>query len=113
MKVTRLISLHQIAMAGEPGFEPRLTESESVVLPLNYSPIEILWHCLRPSPVRRHIKDSLGYATPLVPAVVRRLHFSLDHRPGRCFGWIIQPANNDGRHLAGCSSVAQRLVFVA
>lgn len=25
-------------MAGEPGFEPRLTESESVVLPLNYSP---------------------------------------------------------------------------
>lgn len=25
-------------LAGEPGFEPRLTESESVVLPLNYSP---------------------------------------------------------------------------
>ena len=25
-------------MAGEPGFEPRPTESESVVLPLNYSP---------------------------------------------------------------------------
>ncbi len=25
-------------MAGEPGFEPGLTESESVVLPLNYSP---------------------------------------------------------------------------
>jgi hypothetical protein len=26
-------------LAGEPGFEPRLTESESVVLPLNYSPV--------------------------------------------------------------------------
>jgi hypothetical protein len=28
----------QVKMAGEPGFEPRLTESESAVLPLNYSP---------------------------------------------------------------------------
>src|ERR1700732_3525971 len=26
-------------LAGELGFEPRLTESESAVLPLNYSPI--------------------------------------------------------------------------
>jgi hypothetical protein len=26
------------SMAGELGFEPRLTESESAVLPLNYSP---------------------------------------------------------------------------
>lgn len=26
------------SLAGEPGFEPRLTESESAVLPLNYSP---------------------------------------------------------------------------
>ena len=25
-------------LAGEPGFEPRSTESESAVLPLNYSP---------------------------------------------------------------------------
>ena len=30
-------------MAGEPGFEPRLTESESVVLPLNYSPSARAW----------------------------------------------------------------------
>lgn len=27
-------------LAGEPGFEPRSTESESAVLPLNYSPAE-------------------------------------------------------------------------
>jgi hypothetical protein len=27
-------------LAGEPGLEPRLTESESVVLPLNYSPAD-------------------------------------------------------------------------
>ena len=26
------------SMAGGPGFEPRLTESESAVLPLNYPP---------------------------------------------------------------------------
>ena len=28
------------ALAGELGFEPRLTESESAVLPLNYSPMD-------------------------------------------------------------------------
>jgi hypothetical protein len=28
-------------MAGELGFEPRLTESESAVLPLNYSPMRL------------------------------------------------------------------------
>ena len=28
-------------MAGGPGFEPRLTESESAVLPLNYPPAGI------------------------------------------------------------------------
>ena len=27
------------SLAGEPGFEPRLTESESAVLPLNYPPM--------------------------------------------------------------------------
>ncbi len=27
-------------MAGEPGFEPGLTESESAGLPLTYSPVE-------------------------------------------------------------------------
>ena len=30
-----------VGVAGEPGFEPRLTESESAVLPLNYSPIRL------------------------------------------------------------------------
>ena len=29
-------------LAGEPGFEPRQTESESVVLPLHHSPTELL-----------------------------------------------------------------------
>jgi hypothetical protein len=28
----------ELVLAGELGFEPRLTESESAVLPLNYSP---------------------------------------------------------------------------
>ena len=31
----------QRQVAGELGFEPRLTESESAVLPLNYSPIRV------------------------------------------------------------------------
>jgi hypothetical protein len=31
-----------LAVAGELGFEPRLTESESAVLPLNYSPFKAL-----------------------------------------------------------------------
>ncbi len=30
-------------VAGGPGFEPRLTESESAVLPLNYPPSKPLW----------------------------------------------------------------------
>ena len=34
-----LILLEIKKMAGEPGFEPGLTESESVGLPLTYSPI--------------------------------------------------------------------------
>lgn len=31
-----------LRVAGEPGFEPRLTESESAVLPLNYSPTDVM-----------------------------------------------------------------------
>lgn len=42
-QIYSLMALHcaisPIILAGEPGFEPRLTESESVVLPLNYSPL--------------------------------------------------------------------------
>jgi hypothetical protein len=30
--------LESLRLAGEPGFEPRQTESESVVLPLHHSP---------------------------------------------------------------------------
>ena len=36
--IKSLIYKEKGELAGEPGFEPRLTESESVVLPLNYSP---------------------------------------------------------------------------
>src|SRR5262245_39725874 len=32
-------SAHRVGLAGGLGFEPRLTESESAVLPLNYPPI--------------------------------------------------------------------------
>jgi hypothetical protein len=33
--------LENLVVAGELGFEPRLTESESAVLPLNYSPSNV------------------------------------------------------------------------
>jgi hypothetical protein len=42
MGYLRLIDTN-IILAGEPGFEPRLTESESAVLPLNYSPTPSGW----------------------------------------------------------------------
>ena len=34
----RLVSVAAVSLAGELGFEPRQTESESVVLPLHHSP---------------------------------------------------------------------------
>jgi hypothetical protein len=37
--VWKQLNLRDDRVAGELGFEPRLTESESAVLPLNYSPI--------------------------------------------------------------------------
>jgi hypothetical protein len=35
---TKHLTCSGLTLAGELGFEPRLTESESAVLPLNYSP---------------------------------------------------------------------------
>ena len=77
--------------AGELGFEPRLTESESVVLPLHHSPI------LRPSknhklagPADKFNTDRNAYVRPLYAITVRR-----------ACSWV----NTDGRpplfHLAG------------
>lgn len=37
--------LKWLTLAGEPGFEPRQTESESVVLPLHHSPTEFSSNC--------------------------------------------------------------------
>ena len=42
-------------MAGGLGFEPRLTESESAVLPLNYPPLGWAW----PQPRRGSLLSSL------------------------------------------------------
>jgi hypothetical protein len=41
-RVSCLYILYVECLAGGPGFEPRLTGSEPVVLPLNYPPISIL-----------------------------------------------------------------------
>jgi hypothetical protein len=63
-------------MAGELGFEPRFSESESDVLPLNYSPTGLgrlsslpdgsdmgqfgqFYKCERPDPVRRGVGVAL------------------------------------------------------
>jgi hypothetical protein len=36
--VSNIVIFQWLTLAGRPGFEPRLTESESAVLPLNYLP---------------------------------------------------------------------------
>lgn len=38
INLSKLLILLKKVLAGEPGFEPGLTESESVGLPLTYSP---------------------------------------------------------------------------
>lgn len=43
------------AQAGEPGFEPGLTDPESVVLPLHYSPGKPLWGLPRGDPRDRFL----------------------------------------------------------
>ena len=53
-------------VAGEPGFEPGLTESESVGLPLTYSPTEGSWRApagLRLVPAFGQVKDCVGLAS--------------------------------------------------
>jgi hypothetical protein len=45
--------------AGELGFEPRLKESESFVLPLHHSPVEIFFNPT-PSPRREVVKLTLA-----------------------------------------------------
>ena len=52
------------SLAGEPGFEPRQTESESVVLPLHHSPIDypaqsIAYMTIRVNRMRRDQDKSL------------------------------------------------------
>ncbi len=46
-------ALAGLIVAGELGFEPRLTESESAVLPLNYSPKRTACQRVKRSPSRR------------------------------------------------------------
>ena len=46
----RLLANWLLLLAGGLGFEPRLTESESVVLPLDDPPKEPLRVCLRAAP---------------------------------------------------------------
>jgi ethanolamine ammonia-lyase small subunit len=49
-----------ILLAGEPGFEPGLTESESVGLPLTYSPKKLA----ALAGAGRHIVEFHRYANP-------------------------------------------------
>ena len=64
-----------LSLAGEPGFEPGPTDSESAVLPLNYSPIH------RSTPVIRHAhpqtRRSHGARYPPAPASSSRLGLAL------------------------------------
>ena len=64
--------LHLVKLAGELGFEPKLTESKSVVLPLHYSPTddwsELQDSNLRPSaPKADALPDCAKLGKKLVP----------------------------------------------
>ena len=60
-------------MAGEPGFEPRQTESESVVLPLHHSPIPSSFNGLigNPTATRQGSPASRCSAALFLPAAGR------------------------------------------
>ena len=64
-----------VRLAGEPGFEPRLTESESVVLPLNYSPTALRRaRCRSTASVRRLITKRLAGANTRCEFFLSRWH---------------------------------------
>ena len=60
-------------LAGEPGFEPGLTESESVGLPLTYSPVE-----------GRHLRKCYGE----VKRGWREIKGEYPTKWGKLLGWI-------------------------
>ena len=61
-------------LAGELGFEPRLTESESAVLPLNYSPVLSGVHKgNHPGAVRRNRRSRLKHLAALSKSSANRL----------------------------------------
>jgi hypothetical protein len=98
-----LLQYQDVRLAGEPGFEPGLTESESAGLPLTYSPI-----CgrlpTRP-PGEDQVPRSVGVAAPAATAPACRGRNR--HRRGR--GWLRRrsrspaaaPACGSGRAQAG------------
>ena len=59
-------------LAGKPGFEPRLTESESAVLPLNYFPRRLL------------VGDDITELAGEDKRIVSRFFISYDLRGGLC-----------------------------
>lgn len=61
-------------VAGEPGFEPGLTESESVGLPLTYSPTTAFERWLI-KPVRGHIVQFVQDENPCWDGFCTALHF--------------------------------------
>ena len=83
-------NIRRRGLAGEPGFEPRLTESESAVLPLNYSPsasldavgkaVSIWW---APSSGNRS-SDQHPFCGILQPSRVRHVPFKFAADSGRC-----------------------------
>jgi hypothetical protein len=81
-----------MSMAGELGFEPRLTESESAVLPLNYSPVWRVGRGERPdsAPLEcRFIYDKLRDFPSLVQTSVQA-SVQVPSKPRLSFGsaWL-------------------------
>src|SRR5262245_26586944 len=108
----RILSFHfnELALAGGLGFEPRLTESESAVLPLNYPPIG------KSNQIRSGM-DQASQAGPgslatTVAADRRNARTSMASRAGFQAAWARVPGKRCARRLlddgwAPCAKAAR------
>ena len=84
--------------AGELGFEPRLTESESVVLPLHHSPILRPYHKQKlAGPAEKLVSNRRANLLPLYAITVRRAPKQVNtDGPVGPFASIVTPRYSEG-----------------
>src|SRR6516225_1539990 len=82
-----------LRLAGELGFEPRLTESESAVLPLNYSPLSVEEPGIYQNP-QGLSTDSIGPP----------FHFRKKERALNAPSLALMPSDRCGSHNPDCDN---------